>query len=58
MYSFFALSGSLGARCAAAAIGSLIVTVILMAPTTPACIGSAFPTAIPQLATFTQGAFA
>ncbi|MEM7780654.1 MAG: hypothetical protein AAF697_09715 [Pseudomonadota bacterium] len=32
MYSFFALSGSQSARCAASVAGSLIVTFFLMAP--------------------------
>ena len=51
MYSFFELSGSQGVRFAVAAVGSLIITAVLMAPT----MGSAFN---PTAANFAVGALA
>ena len=58
MYSFFALSGSQGARCAAAAVGSLIVTFVLMAPGMTGNVTGAILPAIPNVATIATGALA
>ncbi|BDI61638.1 hypothetical protein [Qipengyuania nanhaisediminis] len=52
MYSFFALSGTPGARAAAIA-GSIIITLILMAPATVEAMG---PSSHPAI--FTAGVLA
>lgn len=58
MYSFYALSGSFAARCAAAAVGSLIVTFILMAPSMSVSAAGNLLPAVPNLANLATGALA
>ncbi|EAQ27599.1 hypothetical protein NAP1_08402 [Erythrobacter sp. NAP1] len=54
MYSFFELSGSQGVRSAVAAVGSLIITAVLMLPT----VSGAFQPASPAVLTLATGVLA